>query len=36
MATHYQRVTGDTLHARTGSTAKPGHALARPGHCLVD
>ena len=35
MATHYHRVTGDTLHTRTGSTAKPGHALARPGHGLV-
>ena len=36
MATHYHRMTGDTLHARTGSTAKPGHTLARPGYCLEE
>ena len=29
------QVIGDTIHTRTHPTAKPGRALARPGHCLV-
>lgn len=28
-------VIDDTIHTRTHPTAKPGHALGRPGHCLV-
>ena len=29
------QVIGDTIRTHTRPTAKPGHALARPGHCLV-
>ena len=38
MATHYHRVTGDTLHTRTAPTAKPSHARAprpRPRQCAL-
>ena len=30
------QVTDDTIHTRTRPTAKPGHALARPGHYLEE
>lgn len=29
------QVIDDTIHTRTRPTAKPGHALVRPGHGLV-
>lgn len=29
------QVIGDMIRTHTRPTAKPGHALARPGHCLV-
>ena len=35
MITHYHWTIGDTIHARTRSTAKPGDALARPSYDLV-
>ena len=30
------QVIDDTIHARTGSTAKPGHTLGHPGLCLEE
>ena len=36
MATPYHQVIDDTIHTRTHPTAKPGHALARPGHYLEE
>ncbi len=30
------QVHGDTVHTHTPPTARPGHALARPNHCLEE
>ena len=30
------QVIDDTIHAPSRPTAKPGHALARPGHCFEE